>query len=192
LEEDFDDGLSDEWKPVTGEWTVVDGAACGTLEQPSGKIEAYGRLEREIADLSTTFAVEYEVWTSVPMLAACYLRKSGPTDQLSGHRVALASYPDRQFTNQGKPGKGVNLVAQAEFGHWVEEARNDFEVKPDQHYKVRIIRQPQRITVFIDGRQVMSHRVRNIETKTIRFFARGEAGSKMFVDNLRIRGPAES
>lgn len=192
LEEDFDDGLNDEWKQITGKWTIVDGAACGTLEQPPGAVNsAYGRLEREIAELPSTFEVQYEVWTSAPMLAACYLRKSGPTDQLAGHRVALASYPDRQFTNQGKPGKGVNLVAQTEFGHWAEGAVNDFEVKPDQHYNVRIIRQPQRITVFIDGKQVMSHRVRNIETKTIRFFARGENGTKMFVDNIRIRIPAE-
>ena len=191
LEEDFDDGLSDDWKQITGKWTVVDGVACGMLEQPQGAVNsAYGRLEHEIADLPTTFEVEYEVWTSAPMLAACFLRKSGPPKPPYGHRVALASYPDYQFTNQGKPGKGVNLVAQAEFGHWVEGAANDFEVNPNQHYKVRIIRQPQRITVFIDGNEVMSHRVRDIETKTIRFFARGEVGTKMFIDDVRLRIPA--
>ena len=192
LEEDFDDGLNDDWHQVTGKWTIVDGAACGTLEQPRGKIEAYGRLEREIADLPTTFEVEYDVWTSDPMLAACYLRKSGPPDSLSGHRVALASYPDRQLTNQGKPGRGVNLVVQTDFGYWVEDAVSDFKVEPNQRYKVRIIRQPQRITVSIDGKQVMSNRVRNIETRTLRFFARGEQGTKMFIDNIRLKIPTDA
>ena len=191
LEEDFDDGISDDWQQVTGEWTVVDGAAGGTLEQPDGKIEAFSRLDRELPDLPSTFEVEYEVWTDKPMLAACFLRKSGPPSRLSGHRVALASYPDRQLTNQGKPGTGVNLVVQTEFGFWVEDAVSDLKVQPNQHYKVRILRQPQRITVFIDGKQVMTHRVRNIETKTIRFFARGEEGTKIFIDNVRLRTPGD-
>ena len=194
FEDNFDDGISEDWQQMTGQWSVVDGAACGVLEFIPGGTPAYGRLEREIPDLPNTFEIEYETWTSAPMLTACFLRQ--PTDDRwpVGHRVALCSAPDRDLVKQDRPGKGLSLLTYPGWNStdfWFPQANPDFQVKPEQHYNVRIVRQPQRITVFIDGNQVMSQRVRNIETKSIRFFARGEQGTKMYVDNLRIHVPAE-
>ena len=184
FEDNFDVGISDDWQQMTGDWLVVDGAACGTLK------EGYGRLEREIVDLPNTFEIKYETWTSDALLAACFMRL--PSEERTppiGHRVALTSVPDRLFVAQGKPGNGVSLVTNESFNAWANQSVPDFEVQPEQHYKVRIIRQPQRITVFVDGKQVVSERVRNINTRSIRFFARGEEGTKMFVDNIRIGIP---
>jgi hypothetical protein len=190
LEDNFDGGLSADWERITGDWAVVDGAACGTLKRPEGaRIDAYDRLERRIEDLPATYEVEYEVWTSAPMLASCFLRQPSESPQPLGHRIALASHPDRTVVNQGKPGTGVNLLVHASFGYWVEQSVPDIAVEPIQHYHVRIIRQPNRITAFMDGKQVFSNRVRNLDTGFIRFFARGEEGAKMYIDNVRIRIP---
>lgn len=193
FEEDFDEGISENWKRLTGEWSVVDGAVRGVLAN-TGDVPSYDRLEREFPDLPDTFEIEYETWTSHPMLAACFLRQSIDDSKPLGHRVALSSSPDRELVMQNQASTGVSLLTNpgwAERGFWFPGTNPDFKVQPRQHYKVRIIRQPQRITVVIDGKQVLSERVRNTETRSIRFFARGEEGTKMFVDNLRIRVPAE-
>ena len=189
FEDNFDDNISEDWQRISGEWSVVDGAACGILEQPEGGFEAYDRLEREFQDLPDTFELKYDTWTSAPMLASSFLRL--PTDSPTplGHRIALTSFPDRLLVFQGQPGTGVSLETSADFGYWINRNASDFNVEPGQHYKVRILRQPQRITVFVDGQQVLSERVRNTATRSIRFFARGEDGTKMFVDNVKIRVP---
>jgi len=192
FEDNFDDGIGEEWQRLSGDWTVVDGAACGTLVQPDGGFEGYDQLEREFPDLPPTFEFEYETWTSAPMLAASFLRLPDDAPTPLGFRVALVSLPDRHLVNQGRPGTGVSLQTSADIGWWISQSVPDFKVEPGRHYKVRIIRQPQRITVFIDGKEVLSERVRNIETRSIRFFARGEEGTKMYVDNVKVRGPQKT
>lgn len=195
FEDNFDDGMDEHWQQTTGQWSVVDGAACGVLELPTGaNNSAYDRLEREFPDLPETFEIEYETWTSDPMLAACYLRRSAEDRAPVGHRVALTSFPDRDLIQQNRPATGVSLLTcpgWEEFEYWFPQTVPDLQVQPGRHYQVRILRQPQRITVSVDGKEVLSERVRNIDTKTLRFFARGEEGTKMYVDNLRIRVPAK-
>jgi serine/threonine protein kinase len=189
LEDNFNNGISDEWQRLRGEWSIANGKACGKLEQPEGDFEGYVRLEREIQNLPSTFEIEYEVETSDPMLAACILRSPDDSGELIGHRIALASIPDRMLVNQGRPGVGGSLATMAPFGSWFNATMPDLKFEPERRYTVRIVRQPQRITVVVDGTQILSERVRNIETRAIHFFARGDAGTKMFVDNFQIRTP---
>ena len=204
LEDSFDESVSKDWKQLDGKWSVVDGAAFAILEHSDTADEAIARLEREIPGAPSTFEVEYETWTSDPMLAACFLRQP-PKKSLFralgllatakeeipiGLRVALSSHPDRLLADQGESAEGINLLTHAPFGFWVNKSVPDFKVEPNKRYQVRILRQPQRITVFIDGKQVLSERVRDIETQNIRFFARGEEGSKAFIDNVRVKAPS--
>jgi tetratricopeptide (TPR) repeat protein len=189
FEDNFDNSISQDWQRLAGEWSVVEGAACGTLKQPNGGFEGNCRLEREIPDLPSTFEVEYEVKTQLQMLAACILRSGDDVVQPNGHRVALTSFPDRDLVNQGKPGLGASLLIHASVGNWFSQSAPDFRFEPNRLYKVRILRQPQRITVFVNDEQILSERVRNIDTRSIRLIARGEEGMKMFVDNFRVRTP---
>lgn len=205
FEDNFDDGISDQWQRSTGEWEVVDGAAVGVLRPQDSSEIGFGRLERKLTDLPSIFEVEYETWSSDPMLSACLLRHIPATSLLDvlgsltgstssiplGHRVALASLPNDELTKQGKPGGGVSLGTIASFGFWFNQTIPSHVVEPNRHYKVRIIRQPQRITVFVDGEQVLSERVRDLETRAIRFFGRGEEGTTLFVDNVKVRVPEE-
>lgn len=87
---------------------------------------------------------------------------------------------------------GASLLTAATFGNWVARSVPDFKFEANRHQKVRIIRQPQRITVFVDGKEILSERVRNIETRAIRFFARDEEGTEMYLDNIKVRGPQEA
>ena len=204
LEETFDKDITADWQQLDGQWTVAGGAASGTLESIKESTPGFARLEREVSGAPATCQIEYETWVSDPMVTACFLRQpprknplgflgqlANPAEQSRniGLRVALASGSDPVLTKQGKPDTGINLLTHAAFGYWINKSVPEFTVEPGKHYKVRIIRQPQRITVFVDGKQVLSERVRNIETPNIRFFARGEAGTKMFVDNLRVKVP---
>jgi tetratricopeptide (TPR) repeat protein len=204
FEDNFDEGISDQWQQSTGEWEIVDGAAAGILRPQNTSELAFGRLERKLTNLPTTFEVEYETWTSDPMLSACLLRHIPATNLLDllgslsgsaknsdplGHRIALASLPNFELTKQGKPAGGVSLATVAPFGFWFNQTTPNHTVEPNRHYKVRIIRQPQRITVFVDGKQIMSERVRDLKTRAIRFFGRGEEGTTLFVDNVKVRVP---
>ena len=149
LEANFDESVSKDWKQLDGQWSVVDGAVCGSLEHSDTANEAYARLEREIPGAPSTFEVEYETWTSDPMLAACFLRQPPKKNLLSalglasqqkedlpvGLRIALASHPDRLLTDQGIPGKGINLLTHAPFGFWINRSVPEFNVKPNQHYQ---------------------------------------------------------
>lgn len=203
-EENFDEGIDQDWNQLAGEWSVENGAACGTLGAIAGDYPSFGRLERKIPGTPSVFEVQYETWVSAPMVSACFLRQPpkqsllGLFNQLTesadqdpiGLRVALASGPDRLLTRQGKPDKGINLLTHAPIGYWVNKSVPDFGVEVGKHYNVRILRQRQRITVFINGEQVLSERVRNIETSNLRFFARGEEGSKVFIDNVRVKAPS--
>ncbi len=204
LEETFDKDITADWQQLDAQWTVSGGAASGTLESIKESTPGFARLEREVPGAPATCQIEYETWVSDPMVTACFLRQpprknplgflgqlANPAEQSSniGLRVALASGSDPVLTKQGKPDTGINLLTHAAFGYWINKSVPEFTVEPGKHYKVRIIRQPQRITVFVDGKQVLSERVRSIETPNLRFFARGEAGTKMFVDNLRVKVP---
>ncbi len=211
LEETFDEGITADWQQLAGQWAVVNGAASGTLKRIEESIPGFARLEREVPGAPATCQIEYETWVSDPMVTACFLRQpprknplgflgqlAKPADQRReiGLRVALVSGSDPVLTKQGRPDTGINLLTHAAFGYWINKSVPEFNVERGKHYKVRIIRQPQRVTVFIgdekEMKEVLSERVRNIETRSIRFFARGEEGTKMFIDNVKISIPAAS
>lgn len=189
IEDNFDTGLSDRWRRITRNWKVVDGAACGTLE-PTRAAEgrAYCRMDYELPNLLSTFQVEYEVETSEPMLAACFLRLKS-SQQPIGHRVALCSFSDAWLTQQGLPGTGVSLLTSDDFGVWFNQTVPEVQIEPGRRYHVRIIRQPRRVTVFLDEKQLISQRVRDIDTRFIRFFGSGKDGAKMTVDHFRLTIP---
>ena len=186
-EDGFDESISDDWSQLTGDWSVVDGVACGALRSPGEKTEAFARLERQTPELPSTFELEYETWTSDPMLAASFLRNPLLSEPPIGHRFALNSSPDRLLVKQAKSGTGVSLLTLDTFGHWFPQTNPDVTIEANQHYKVRILRQPNRLTAWVDGNEVLSSRIRNVDATALRFFAHGPEHARICIDNLKVR-----
>jgi tetratricopeptide (TPR) repeat protein len=184
FEERFDDGIGDHWSPTSGQWKVSESVATGTLA------DGIARLDLESPQLPTTFELNYETWTSDPMLAACTLLDRNDPKPSGVQRFAMSSSPDNNLARQLQPATGVSLMTDTAFGTWFPQTNPDFTVEPGKRYNVRILRQPTRITVWVDDVQVLSSRVRKTHGPMLRFYSEGVGGTKVYLDNVKLRVPS--
>ena len=190
IEDDFSNEISDDWEQLTGDWEIVDGAVCGTLSEQLGT-DSYARLENETLNLPQTCEIEYDTWWSDPLISACFLRtETEDATQIQGFRFAISHMPEPVLSSQAREAVGYNIASIFyPVGHIYPYHTTDESLEVNHPYHVRIVRTPERMTAYVDGKEVVSGRIRDRETQVLRFFSRGPHQSKVYFDNLKIRVP---
>jgi hypothetical protein len=87
--------------------------------------------------------------------------------------------------------RGAAIVWQGGVLHFpVLTGNPHLEIKPDTRYRVRILREPRRLTLFVDGIEVASAAVPLLDTPDLSLGGMfGPQGAEICIDNVEIRAP---
>jgi hypothetical protein len=179
--------LGKGWATTAGSWTVEDGALKGSLvADPSGINLA--DLAWQGGPLPPTVEILYETWSPGPVGSEAKLLDPGQTQGLI---MALYGTPHPAL---GSKGAVVFLQAKPPSVQFQALAANRaFDLKPGVRHKVRIVRQPEGVTVFVDGVKVVSAAPGTRpegSTPVLHLVGTfGAPGSVVYFDNFEIRVP---
>jgi Tol biopolymer transport system component len=176
--------LGDRWSPATS-WVVENGHLRGRMQQvPYYGLGVLTSLLAPKLKLPPTVEVRFDCWASADMNFFAMFTKDG-THQ--GVHAWLLGVPAHFAT------RGAALVWQGGLLHFPILTTNPhFEVEPNKRYNVRILREPRRLTLFVNGVEVASSALPPLETQTLSLGGMyGPAGSDVYLDNVEIRAPRD-
>jgi hypothetical protein len=107
-----------------------------------------------------------------------------------GYFAQLSSLPDPKLAEVDAGSPGAHLLIQDEVLHLAGHD-SGFTAEPNRRYHVRILRQRQRLTMFVDGEQLLSARIHRLDAPILVFSARGPVGASVFIDNVQVRAPRD-
>jgi hypothetical protein len=176
-----------KWTPSGGLWSIESGALKGVL-----KAAENSQIPLSIADvglqgtaLPETVEIRYESWSPDAIGSEAKLLDGGATQGL-----ILALY--------GTPHPALGATAAVIFlqsagRYQISAANRGFEFKPKEHHRVRIVRQPDGVTVFVDGQRIASAAIGGQpQSREMNLHLAGSFGkidSVVFFDKLEIRVP---
>jgi WD40 repeat protein len=177
-------GTGERWAHQTS-WSVRDGWLSGQLHKA-----AYQKLNVTYAGttaklvLPPTVEVRFDCWISAEANIFAIFDRPGANQAV---QAWLLGEP-QQFGH-----RGARLACQGGLLHYPALTGNShLEVKPGTPYQVRILRQPKRLTLFVNGVEVVTADVPLVETPTLTLGAMsGAAGTEVRLTNVEIRAPAE-
>ena len=138
-----------------------------------------------------TLEVEYDTLGSADVSSALRLMNQ---DLSKGYIAELCGFPHPGRANFGGKGTGPLLFVKDADNPRQYEFIGDapqFEHRPEQTYRMRTLKEPGRITLFVDGRQVFSERVTPIYGSVLQLQGWGAAQDHVHFDNLIVRVPKE-
>ncbi len=186
--DDFDrDKLGERWKVVGGDWSIDDGALKGRLRKKDA-----GQYEYHEADLSLggielppRLEVRYETWSPDEVGSeAKFMSEAGD----AGIVMAFLGVAHPAYN-----AKGALLFVFKEMFYRLAGRAAAAELVPRKRHKVRILRDEDRLKLFLDGKEVVSAVV--AEFKDLRVLRLhlvgtwGKDGSTIFFDNLEVLVP---
>jgi serine/threonine protein kinase/WD40 repeat protein/tetratricopeptide (TPR) repeat protein len=185
-EDSFDrDELGNEWK-ARHHWTIEDGAArCQISTADLQPIDAgWGHDEiQQNLQLPENVLVEYETWWPEHAGSMCKLVQSS-----RGYFAHLASVSDPEITAAGSESAGARLCIKDEILHLIA-GPGDLECVPNHKYHVQVLRQRNRLTMLVDGKEILSQRIHSMFAPILVFDARGPVGARVYFDNVKVRVP---
>ena len=184
--------VGNAWTSRAGDWAIKDDALRGTFRYDQIEQTAVAALDCFSPELPTTVEVSYEIWWPEAVEGGCYLRDVEDRDEnrtSNSIRFLMHDARHKFWARMNKSGRGLTLRTQYSFGRFIKGEFPDFPLQPNQRYHVRILRQPQRVTVFVDDKQVLSERVQNIPARHLRFAGHGPENEVVYFDNLQVRVP---
>jgi hypothetical protein len=188
--DDFDrEEIGKLWRPTRGAWSIEGGALKGVLAadptMPAGSGLADVLLRGR--DLPPVVEVSYESWSPDEVGSEAKLLDA---DASQGLIAALYGVPHPALAS-----KGAVVFLQAGANRYdVVATDRAFAFRPEVRHKVRIVRQPEGVTVFVDEKPVISAAVgaapeaRQPGLHLVGTF--GREGSVVYFDHLKIRVPA--
>jgi len=188
LSDDFDrDEVGDTWTVEKGQWAPEDGALRGTVEDPGTMPNA----TIHVLDVKTPeyLEVEYDTWWPEGAISAIILPD---LDTRRAYVAALCGTPNPILVGRGEKGTGAHMLSSLPGGsgaqRWIAKDP-EFELNSGQRYHIRLLRQPNRLTLFVDGKEIFSEPVPTIDAPTLRFYGSGPVGAVLYFDNLVVRAP---
>jgi WD40 repeat protein len=176
----------ENWLGVGGRWVVEGGALRGelaTMPIPSqGTTFAGAFLALKGISLPVTVEVSMDCWAPRPLVCSIVL-----TNGRTGHSFQPL------LSGAGWPlGRGAMLLMMR--GDQVTAmlpAPKPVAFDANRHYKVRVLREPKRLTLFVDGVEVLSERLPAVDAPALVLQGSwGQLGEHVYFDNLVIRAPA--
>jgi hypothetical protein len=183
--DDFNrDTLGQRWVPLSRRWSLEKGALRGELHPFSYLKMSFitASIEPRLK-LPATVEISFDCWTPDELNQQTYLHSK---NRLRGLVASLLGVSQHLKT------KGASLLWQASAITFPTLSLNPrFEFKPGKRYRVRILRQPGRFSLFVDGAEVVSTAVPDQEAQGLELQGiSGKVGSAIFFDNVQIRAPA--
>jgi WD40 repeat protein len=180
LADDFRrDALGDNWQAQTGRWTVRDGELHGILRNSDpNRSPACAELK---PDLPPTAAISFDC-RSAADLQVVFL----DADQQDALKVHLSA----RRAGVG----GARLLRESGSNRSTLLDQNlQVMIDPEKRYRMQIVRQPQRLTLIVDDREILTAKVPPLATPRLRIQAgNGPEGSVINLTSFRVAAPPEA
>jgi hypothetical protein len=182
------DKIGDRWKVGHGEWTVEDGVLKGKLGKRGDADSDYRDADIVLKEtqIPTKVEVRYETWSPDEIGSeAKFLNESAD----GGIIMAFLGVTHPAYQEKG----AMVLVQQTNFQRVGSD--KGAELTPNVHHKVRLVRDEDRVTLFLDGKEILSADVsaakelRDLKLHLVGTW--GKEGSVVYFDNLEVRTPAD-
>ena len=172
-------------KDSNGDWKIDDGVLNGTLQlHPKLNFPVAGTGLRNI-DLPRTVDIRCQVETSQPMLISFSLSNPA-TNLIYSPFIAATSQPF------GEPGAGLLVTNDPSFKNYtIQGIVHTFPFEANRPYNFRVLRQEDRLRFFIDGQELLSERIPNIELPQLGIGGSwSKVGDEIRFSRIEVRAPA--
>jgi hypothetical protein len=182
----FDGGkVGERWKTVHGDWSIEDGALKGRLtkkEQPG-----YDYHETDIAlkgvEIPSNVEIRYDTWSPDEVGSeAKFLTQAGD----GGIVLAFLGVDHPAFN-----AKGAMAFVFKDMSYEMVGREPGAVLVPKERHKVRMVRKEDQVTLFLDGKKVLSADVSNargLHDLNLHLVGTwGKEGSVVYFDNLEVR-----
>ena len=192
FEDDFNrEQMSERYNVVNGDWKIEDGSARGTLRLlPSVPIPNFTAttLIPNIW-LPSEVEIEFDAWSQQGMLFEIKLHDEEIEDGMGGVFVGK----DNSFLNQAREGYSAIVQASSGFSELAKTGLQRWH-QPNQKYRLKMIRNRDRLEMYIDGELVLETAVpESVWVPALHIQASlGSPGDTIYIDNLVIRAPESS
>lgn len=182
------DKVGDRWTVKHGDWTVEDGVLKGTLRKRDDVQYEYNDADIALkeTEIPTTVEVSYETWSPDELGSeAKFLTEAADAGIIMGFLGVEHPF----YKEKG----AMVFVQQTNFTRVASDKEADFA--PTVHHKVRLVRADDRVTLFLDGKEIVSADVSNAkELRDLKLHlvgTWGKIGSVVYFDNLEVRVPPD-
>ncbi len=170
------------WDTSVGTWSIEDGVLRGVFGRDSNQIPVATAVPRGLK-LPKAVEIRFDCWTPDPMLIEAKLLTDSGTEGL----LAQLHYPGAPASALGSAGGRLMLHS---VGYFKIAEAPQFEARPGVHYRVRVVRVPDRMTLLVDDRKILSASVPALDAPVLNLQGVwGNPGSVVHFDNLEIRAP---
>jgi WD40 repeat protein/tetratricopeptide (TPR) repeat protein len=177
-------------RPVNGRWRVENGTLRGEQEETTiAQVKTNtALLALKTPPLPRTVEVRCDFWTPHAIEVAATLRDP----QTGKALVGLVTGTELPWGFQGAGLQwGWEAGGNLQFAFLTLPRK--FAPEPGRHYRLRLLREPKRLTLFVDGAEVLSAVVPDIEAPELRLQGSwGKVGDVVHFANLEIRAPASA
>jgi hypothetical protein len=133
--------------------------------------------------LPSTVEVRLDCWTPDPIVIEPKLLADGKPEGL----LAMIQYPDLPGNRPGPPG-GRLLVRSGGYYNVAEAPR--FEPRAGVRYRMRVVRTPDRLTMFVDDRRIVTAPTPGFDAPVLHLQGSwGRTDAVVYFDNVEIRAP---
>ena len=174
--------LGERWGAAPG-WSIDNGRLRGRLTPVTYlKIPVLNASVQPKLKLPDTVEVRFDCWISADMNVYAMFNKEGANQ---GLQAWLMGVPEHLGV------RGAAIVWQGGPLHFPILASNaHVEVRPSTRYRIRVVREPRRLTLFVNGVEAASAVVPLLETGTLTLGGMfGKAGTDIYLDNVEVRAP---
>ena len=178
----------DTWERKNGDWGATGGALVGTLRPRDGDKTMVARLRSAGPDIPRLAEVTAEVEVSAPMLAV--LRLADPPAQrdwaafVSNKTVGNFADIGARLVYTNDRMKPANILS---------TATRRAELVPGKRHAFRLLREPERLRLFLDGHEVVDERLPPIDLPRLELEGSfGNDGDTITLRNVLVRAPAEA
>ncbi|MDE0866981.1 MAG: DUF1559 domain-containing protein, partial [Rubripirellula sp.] len=186
LADDFErDELGARWTVQLGSCSIEEGVLKYELEKGSFGLDmTFAQLRLNDLLLPSTVDVSFDFWTPHELNCAANFHNDAVTLGVSGMFMGKGHV----LWNSGET--GATVLA---FHGGMPESINtnsNFSIEPDRRYRFRILREPTRVRLFVDGEEMISSPMLRMPGHVFIVQALcGQAGDVAYLDNLKIRAP---
>ena len=174
--------LGDRWGAHPG-WSLEGGRLRGRLSPVTyHKIPVLNVSLQPKLKLPATVEVRFDCWTSEDMNVYAMFSKAGASQGLQAWLLGVPAH----FSM-----RGAGIVWQGGPLHFPLLASNSHvDVQPNRRYQIRVLREPRRLTLFVNGVEAVTAVVPLLETQTLTLGGMfGKPGSEISLDNVEVRAP---
>ncbi len=183
------DKVGESWKVVHGDWTIENGALKGRLSKKDlGQFDYHDAdIALKVTKIPATVEIRYETWSPDEVGSeAKFLTEADD----GGIIVACLGVEHPAYK-----AKGTMVFVFMEKSYRSVGREPNAEFAPKVRHKVRLVRKEDQVTLFLDGKQVLSADVadakglRDLNLHLVGTW--GKEGSVVYFDNLEVRIPPD-